>query len=186
MTESLPQHTDALRKIVTGLSLNREPLRRDVMKSLYDAVSLVGNNDAALRVKDYYNELLSENKQTSTILIYIMMVLKVALKVPEVKAEYRYDAPVINGYEVLNKFFDQLFSSNQKVVAFGEDLGQIGDVNQGFSGLQAKYGDDRIFDTGIRELIHHGTGYWTCLAWIKTYCRNTIHRLFIIWFATLE
>ena len=52
------------------------------------------------------------------------------------------DAPLLNGFEILNKFFDQLFSSNPKVVAFGEDLGQIGDVNQGFSGLQAKYGED--------------------------------------------
>jgi len=51
----------------------------------------------------------------------------------------------------LNQYFDHLFANNPKVVAFGEDLGNIGDVNQGFAGLQAKYGVNRIFDTGIRE-----------------------------------
>ncbi len=46
--------------------------------------------------------------------------------------------PLVNGFEVLNKYFDQLFANNNKVAAFGEDLGFIGDVNQGFSGLQEK------------------------------------------------
>jgi len=46
----------------------------------------------------------------------------------------------------------------QKLIAFGEDVGQIGDVNQGFSGLQLKYGAERIFDTGIRELTIMGQG----------------------------
>ena len=77
------------------------------------------------------------------------------------------DAPVINGYEVLNKYFDQLFTSNPKVVAFGEDLGYIGDVNQGFSGLQAKHGDNRIFDTGIRELTIMGQGIGLALRGLR-------------------
>ena len=52
---------------------------------------------------------------------------------------------------MLNHYFDKLFETNPLVYAFGEDLGNIGDVNQGFAGLQAKHGVDRIFDTGIRE-----------------------------------
>ena len=62
----------------------------------------------------------------------------------------------INGFQVLNHYFDQLFEKNTNVLAFGEDVGQIGDVNQGMSGLQIKYGDNRIFDTSIRE--------WTIVA----------------------
>jgi pyruvate/2-oxoglutarate/acetoin dehydrogenase E1 component len=81
-----------------------------------------------------------------------------ALKVQEVKVAFAADAPSLNGFEVLNRYFDQLFASNPKVIAFGEDLGFIGDVNQGFSGLQAKHGADRIFDTGIRELTIMGQG----------------------------
>jgi pyruvate/2-oxoglutarate/acetoin dehydrogenase E1 component len=83
---------------------------------------------------------------------------KSPLKVPAVKVQYDSDSPMLNGYEVLNKYFDQLFASNPKVLAFGEDVGHIGDVNQAFAGLQAKYGEDRIFDTGIRELTIMGQG----------------------------
>lgn len=76
---------------------------------------------------------------------------KSALKVPVVQPEYSESSPVINGFEVLNTFFDRTFANKKDVYAFGEDVGQIGDVNQGFAGLQAKHGEHRIFDTGIRE-----------------------------------
>lgn len=74
-----------------------------------------------------------------------------ALKVPVVNAEFSDDSPEINGFEVLNTYFDRTFAKKKDVYAFGEDVGQIGDVNQGFAGLQAKHGEHRIFDTGIRE-----------------------------------
>jgi pyruvate/2-oxoglutarate/acetoin dehydrogenase E1 component len=73
----------------------------------------------------------------------------------------------LNGYEILNKYFDTLFTHNKKVVAFGEDLGFIGDVNQGFSGLQAKYGEGRIFDTGIREMSIMGQGIGLALRGLR-------------------
>jgi pyruvate/2-oxoglutarate/acetoin dehydrogenase E1 component len=60
-----------------------------------------------------------------------------------------------------------LFAQNDKVVAFGEDLGYIGDVNQGFSGLQEKYGEERIFDTGIRELSIMGQGIGLALRGLR-------------------
>jgi pyruvate/2-oxoglutarate/acetoin dehydrogenase E1 component len=78
--------------------------------------------------------------------------------VREVKAVIPADAALINGFEILNRYFDRLFEHNPKVVAFGEDVGLIGDVNQGFSGLQEKYGVERIFDTGIREVTIMGQG----------------------------
>jgi len=74
-----------------------------------------------------------------------------ALKVPVVAPVYAEDAPIKNGFEILNAFFDTVFEKYPNLYAFGEDLGNIGDVNQGFSGLQKKYGESRIFDTGIRE-----------------------------------
>lgn len=76
---------------------------------------------------------------------------KSALRVPVVPAVYSNDAPIKNGFEILNTFFDQTFEKLPNVCAFGEDLGNIGDVNQGFANLQKKYGETRIFDTGIRE-----------------------------------
>jgi pyruvate/2-oxoglutarate/acetoin dehydrogenase E1 component len=73
----------------------------------------------------------------------------------------------LNGYEVLNLFFDALFEKHPEVVAFGEDLGHIGDVNQGFAGLQEKHGIERIFDTGIRETTIVGQGYGLALRGLR-------------------
>lgn len=139
------------------LSSIREPMRRDVMRILAAALNVAGNSDAAFWLKDYFNDLKKENRSLYNTYLYNEGE-KSALKVAEVRPSFADDAPTVNGFEVLNTYFDQLFSSNKKVVAFGEDLGYIGDVNQGFSGLQAKYGEERIFDTGIRELTIMGQG----------------------------
>ncbi|TXJ29717.1 MAG: transketolase [Chitinophagaceae bacterium] len=166
MINNLPDQSAALKKIVTNLTLNKEPLRRDVMKALYEAIDIAGNNDAAFWTKDYYKDLLEESRSLYNSYLYNEGP-KSALRVAEVKPAFAQDAAAINGYEVLNRFFDQLFSSNKKVVAFGEDLGYIGDVNQGFSGLQAKHGNDRIFDTGIRELTIMGQGIGLALRGLR-------------------
>jgi len=70
---------------------------------------------------------------------------------PIVPARYADDAPLLNGFEVLTACFDAALARYPELVAMGEDLGQLGDVNQGFLGLQAKYGELRVADTGIRE-----------------------------------
>jgi len=154
---ALPEKSAALENLATDITSIREPLRRDVMKTLHAAISLSGNADAAFWTKDYYNDLINENCRLYNSFLYNEGP-RSALKVPDVKPRFATDAPMVNGFEILNKFFDELFTSNPKIVAFGEDLGFIGDVNQGFSGLQQKYGEQRIFDTGIRELTIIGQG----------------------------
>lgn len=139
------------------LAAIREPLRRDVMRTLNRAIVMAPASEGKTRLKDYYQQLLKENAALYNSHLYNEGE-KSALKVPQVKVQYDEAAPTLNGFEVLNQYFDQLFAANAKVVAFGEDLGHIGDVNQGFSGLQEKYGSDRIFDTGIRELTIMGQG----------------------------
>jgi hypothetical protein len=166
MAASLPQQSVALKKLAADLSANREPMRRDVLKTLNAVLDIAGNADAAFWTRDYYNDLLEENKKLYNTHLYNEGP-KSALKVQEVKAEISNDAIVVNGYEVLNKYFDELFASNPKMVAFGEDLGYIGDVNQGFSGLQRKYGVERIFDTGIRETTIIGQGIGLALRGLR-------------------
>lgn len=73
------------------------------------------------------------------------------LQVPVIAPQFNESSDTLTGYQVLNRFFDRLFARDERVVAFGEDVGHIGDVNQGLAGLQDKYGKDRVFDTGIRE-----------------------------------
>jgi pyruvate/2-oxoglutarate/acetoin dehydrogenase E1 component/TPP-dependent pyruvate/acetoin dehydrogenase alpha subunit len=166
LANSIPEKSSALQKLAGELTANREPLRRDVMKYLHAAINLSNNNDAAFWIKDYYNDLLKENQLLYNTHLYNEG-NKSALKVKEVKAEFAADAPTVNGFEILNKYFDSLFANNPRVIAFGEDLGYIGDVNQGFSGLQAKYGDQRIFDTGIREQTIIGQGIGLALRGLR-------------------
>ena len=74
-----------------------------------------------------------------------------ALHVPEVPPVYSETSPEVPGHQVLNRFFDIALARDPRVIAFGEDVGYLGGVNQGFKGLQAKYGELRVSDTGIRE-----------------------------------
>ncbi len=148
---------EQLQRLSTELHANREPNRRDVMSSLYKSITLSANGAAKNQALAHYEELKKENAELFNTHLY-QEGAGSAMRVFEEKADYESDAPVLNGYEILNRFFDQLFTRNPKVLAFGEDLGYIGDVNQGFAGLQAKHGVNRIFDTGIRELTIMGQG----------------------------
>ncbi|MEI7471034.1 MAG: thiamine pyrophosphate-dependent enzyme [Chitinophagaceae bacterium] len=138
--------------LAAELKLLREPLRKDIMKALASAIGMGGGN----AIREYYADLQKENSSLYNTHLYAENE-KSTLKVPAVPAVYEEEV-VVNGFEVLNKYFDALFNTNTKVLAFGEDLGQIGDVNQGFSGLQEKHGKERIFDTGIREVTIIGQG----------------------------
>lgn len=90
-----------------------------------------------------------------------------ALEVPIVHPVYSDDSEQMNGYQILNRFFDKTLETRPEVIAFGEDVGQIGDVNQGFAGLQEKYGVARVFDSGIREWTIMGQAIGTSLRGLR-------------------
>lgn len=142
--------------LVQTMTAIKEPIRKDVMQTVNKVLGLVkGNTDAIRALRNYYVHLKEENRDKFNSHLHSASKYA-ALKVKEVPAVY--SSETLNGYEILNKYFDNLFASNPAVFAFGEDLGKIGDVNQGFAGLQDKYGVQRIFDTGIREATIIGQG----------------------------
>ncbi len=149
-----PDKAKEFKKMSAHLSALREPLRRNVLQNLYKAILLCGEGNAP-EAEAYYKKLLQENDQLFNTYLFDKGP-KSALQVPSVAPIITEQSQQINGYEILNHYFDQLFSHNPKVFAFGEDVGKIGGVNQGFVGLQKKYGESRIFDTGIRELTIMG------------------------------
>ncbi len=155
-----------LQDMAKELTASREPLRRDVMATLHKALNILGKDDAAYWLRDYYKDLQKENRNIYNTKLYNEGP-KSALHVEAKAPVYGESVQMVNGFEVLNRYFDELFASNPKVIAFGEDLGHIGDVNQGFSGLQAKYGVQRIFDTGIRELTIMGQGIGLALRGLR-------------------
>ncbi len=86
------------------------------------------------------------------------------LNVKAIPVKYDKSAPEVNGSEVVNHNFDALFAKYPNLVTFGEDTGKLGDVNQGMKGMQKKYGDIRVSDTGIREATIIGQGIGLALA----------------------
>ena len=140
-----------LQMLANDLTSSREPLRRDVLRTVSLAIETAPFSPSVEELKTFYQNLLDSNRKLYNSDLYNEGP-KSALAVEEIKPLIPFDAVAINAYEVLNKYFDALFDHNPKVYAFGEDVGHIGDVNQGFAGLQDKHGADRILDTGIREL----------------------------------
>jgi pyruvate/2-oxoglutarate/acetoin dehydrogenase E1 component/TPP-dependent pyruvate/acetoin dehydrogenase alpha subunit len=163
---AIPEKASLWQAISAELQASRNPLRREVMKALYQSIECVGDHPQGFAIKDYYSDLLQENQRLYNTYLYDQGP-KSALHVPSVAPVYATDAPLLNGFEIINRYFDQQFAANPKLVAFGEDLGQIGDVNQGFSGLQEKYGAERIFDVGIRELTIMGSGIGMALRGLR-------------------
>jgi pyruvate/2-oxoglutarate/acetoin dehydrogenase E1 component/TPP-dependent pyruvate/acetoin dehydrogenase alpha subunit len=150
---------DQLQNIIDTLRASVDPGRKDTVSAIRKALRLtLGENSAdrqllvnwlqreKVKNSDRYNSKLFTSTPRSP------------LKVPVVAAQYEDDARLLDGREILNACFDANFERDKSIVAFGEDLGAIGDVNQGFAGLQNKYGDLRITDTGIRESTIIGQG----------------------------
>ena len=81
-----------------------------------------------------------------------------AVNIPEIKPVFSEDSQILDGRVVIRNNFDKIFEKYPETLIFGEDTGSIGDVNQGLEGMQQKYGDTRIADTGIREATILGQG----------------------------
>lgn len=146
-----------LYRFMQELKNSKEPSRKEILRFLYQAVQEIGDAPQSAELVAYYKELRQQGIESYGTHLYDESP-KSPLNIRGTEAQYASDAPVLNGYEILNRYFEELFAANKKVVAFGEDVGKIGDVNQGFAGLQNKFGDNRIFDTGIRELTIIGQG----------------------------
>ena len=93
-----------------------------------------------------------------------------ALHVPEVKPKYSDTSPTMMGFEVMNAAFDSILNRDPRVIAFGEDVGLLGDVNQGFKGMQKKYGALRVTDTGIREATILGQAIGMAMRGLRPIC----------------
>lgn len=154
-------------QLIKDLTRSKEPLKRDILHTAARVLEEVDpTTEAAQNLQSLYKEL--KKKYTERYDLHtIDEGPKSALKVPEIRPVYSPSSPQTNGYEIINKYFDQLIASNPAVFAFGEDVGKIGDVNQGFAGLQDKYGDLRVSDTGIHELSIMGRGIGLALRGLR-------------------
>jgi 2-oxoisovalerate dehydrogenase E1 component len=132
--------------------------KREILKSVHGIISLTEKENiaAADNLKSWYQSVVKEEEQNFGSHLYSQSSQNIS-NIKSVAPNYE-GAEEKAGYEIINAFFDLKFAQIPELVAFGEDVGQIGDVNQGFAGLQEKYGEDRIFDCGIREATIIGQG----------------------------
>lgn len=143
---------DELEEIASRLRRTPAPLRRHIATALHEALFAARGAAAELLLPlaRRRRDLDAENRRVYGRELHCEGAGS-ALSVPVVPPEYAEDAPQLNGFEVLGANFDVQLGRRPNLVAFGEDVGKLGDVNQGFLGLQEKYGSLRVADTGIRE-----------------------------------
>lgn len=130
----------------------REPFLADLTKNARQLTFLLRGyqSEPLSKLKEWIESVKSKSDERYHTYLYSESPFS-ALKIPVVPPVYNELSQVKNGYEIINAFFDKVFEKYPTAFAFGEDVGQIGDVNQGFMGLQIKYGVERVFDVGIRE-----------------------------------
>ncbi len=139
-------------RVYNELNKAINPLFGEILRNARRMLFFIGQskNVATEELKSWINTAKTKGDQRYHTNLYSHS-KKSALKVPVVHPEYSDKSKLINGYQILNFYFDNLLEQTPNLFAFGEDVGHIGDVNQGFAGMQEKYGKERVFDTGIRE-----------------------------------
>jgi len=153
------QNKNFIEKIKNDLASDTEPLRKTILGAARKSLRYVTTEDSSEKrqlidwIENYYEliqpkysaHLYSEAEEN-------------AKTISEVKPEYDDDAKDVDGRVVLRDNFDAIFSKHPDTLIFGEDSGEIGDVNQGLEGMQEKYGALRVADVGIREATILGQG----------------------------
>ncbi len=136
-----------------------DPSRKDVIGLVRQAARTLRNekSEAKDRLLDWYKQQHESIFDRYNSKLFTGSA-ESPLNIDPVAPQYSSDSRSVDGREILNACFEANFTRDARVIAFGEDVGAIGDVNQGFAGLQAKFGKMRISDTGIREMTIVGQG----------------------------
>lgn len=161
-------YASELEELRVVLSKTINPTRLDSMKAARKALRTMRHENIEARSEliqwikqadndnyDRYNSFLYSQSEES------------ALRVERIDPVFSDSSPIVDGREVLQKCFDAALQRDPRVLAFGEDVGKIGDVNQGFAGLQQKHGELRVTDTGIRECTIIGQGIGLALRGLR-------------------
>ena len=150
------EEKESVVKLAKELNSNKEPLKKDLAVAARKTLRAVRkeNSEEKSQLIDWFTDFEKDmaNDYNSHLYIENKGVLS------EVLPEYNEDSAEVDGRIILRDNFDQIFGNIPETLIFGEDAGEIGDVNQGLEGLQKKYGKLRVADVGIREATILGQG----------------------------
>lgn len=146
-------------KICKELAQTLDPMRKDILTAV-SHILRIGQSDQGvdyMPLVRWKREQMLINSERYNSYLHTDTAMS-AMKVKQVPVEYPRKPKFLSGYQVLNACFDANLARDNRILAFGEDVGHIGDVNQAFAGLQEKFGKERVYDTGIREASIVGEG----------------------------
>ena len=154
--EQIAQHSaqsDALASLVDKLRQSRQPQRKPNLEAAHRALLLTRDESTTARADllAWYTEQRNHHREETYGSHLYSRSTDSPLRVPAVAPIYSDEPREARGFELLRDNFDAILANDPRVFIFGEDVGQLGDVNQGVAGLQAKHGKLRVADTGIRE-----------------------------------
>lgn len=145
--------------IRTALTSSIDPIRKDIIAAVKKSLRATRGNDSSAReeLKKWLEIAMRQNYNRYSSTLYNETASS-ALNIPAVAATYDADAGMADGRELLRYNFEKIFAKYPETLVFGEDAGKLGDVNQGLEGMQEKFGELRVSDTGIREATILGQG----------------------------
>lgn len=153
------QFNAALSELKNNFNAIIDPIRRDIHSTLRKAIRVTRNegNEVNGNLKSYYRKSLIEcnDKYSSHLNSQSNQALQHVSAVPP---QYNSESKMVDAREIIRDNFDWILSHRPEVLIFGEDVGRIGDVNQGCERLQEKFGELRVSDVGIREASIMGQG----------------------------
>jgi pyruvate/2-oxoglutarate/acetoin dehydrogenase E1 component/TPP-dependent pyruvate/acetoin dehydrogenase alpha subunit len=155
-------------KAKNSLLTLEEPTRKDVLSTARKVLHHI-ITDSSNEKQELTNWINTNSKEVQNLFSSHLYSEsdKSAVKINEVKPIYDSEAALVDGRIIIRDNFDYIFKNYPEALIFGEDTGHIGDVNQGLEGLQEKYGDLRISDTGIREATILGQGIGLAMRGLK-------------------
>ncbi len=136
---------------------------REVFEILHRSMRRWRGSPEGEAVRTLYREYYREREKTYSTWLY----RGTALQIQPEPARYSTDAPLVEGFRVINACFREAMARDARIILFGEDVGRLGDVNQGAAGLQERFGELRVADTAIREATIIGQGIGLALRGLK-------------------
>ena len=146
----------------------KEPSRMDILVSMRKVLRLMvaDRSQNTQAIQDWISSYIEEIQPKFSSLLYNEFKTNTA-NTPSIKPEYNASSSMVDGRALLRDNFDALLDKHAKLLIFGEDTGKIGDVNQGLENLQAKHGEERVSDRGIREASIIGEGIGMALRGLR-------------------
>jgi pyruvate/2-oxoglutarate/acetoin dehydrogenase E1 component/TPP-dependent pyruvate/acetoin dehydrogenase alpha subunit len=146
-----------IEKYINELSAIKEPIRKELLVTARKVLRLVAKEQVKQQLSEWIKSYTAKIQPKYSSHLFSQSEKNV-FGVNPVAPEYAANAEEVDGRVIIRDNFDALFSKYPEALVFGEDCGNIGDVNQGLEGMQEKYGDFRVCDAGIREATILGQG----------------------------